>query len=306
MGEPVEVWRGGVASWECDSMDHLNIGFYLAKAMDGLVGLGAELGMPRAFAPQAESTLIVREQHVRFLREARVAAPLHITAGVLEMAETEARVLLLMHHADGAPAASFQMLVAHATSREGRPFPWPERVRARAERLRIDLPQAATPRSIPLGPLESAASRARARKLGLTRVGLGAVRPGDVDPFGRMKPEAFMARLSEDPGHLIGPISAEVRRLRGRATGGVQLEYRLIYLNSPRIGDRIELWAGVADPQPRTQRKVFWLLDPDSDRVWAAAEGIETAFDMETRTSALLSEAELAPWRQATIPGLSI
>jgi len=306
MGEPVEVWRGGVASWECDSMDHLNIGFYLAKAMDGLVGLAAELGMPRAFAPQAEATLIVREQHIRFLREARVAAPLHIMAGVLELAETEARVLLLMYHADGGLAASFQVLVAHATSREGRAFPWPERLRARAERLRIALPTAAAPRSIPLGPLESTASRVRAKDLGLTRVGLAAIRPGDVDPFGRMKPEAFMARLSEDSGHLIAPISAEVRRLRGRPTGGVQLEYRLIFLNPPRVGDRIELWAGVADPLPRTQRKVFWLLDPDSDRVWGAAEGIETAFDMETRTSALLTEAELAPWRAATIPGLSI
>ena len=61
----VEVWRGGVATWECDQMGHLNVGFYVAKSMEALAGLAAELGMRRAFAASAESTLIVREQHIR-------------------------------------------------------------------------------------------------------------------------------------------------------------------------------------------------------------------------------------------------
>ena len=46
LGEGVEVWRGSVATWECDAMGHLNVGFYVAKSMEGLVGLAAELGMP--------------------------------------------------------------------------------------------------------------------------------------------------------------------------------------------------------------------------------------------------------------------
>ena len=129
MGEAIEVWRGSVATWECDSMGHLNVGFYMSKAMEALIGLAAELGMPQAFAPHADTSLIVREQHLRFLREARFGAQLYIEAGVLEMGEDEARVLLLMRHHDGELAASVQMLVAHATSREGRAFPWPDRVR---------------------------------------------------------------------------------------------------------------------------------------------------------------------------------
>jgi acyl-CoA thioester hydrolase len=56
----IEVWRGGVAAWEADEMGHLNVGFYVAKAMEALAGLAAELGMPRAFAPAAEATLVVR------------------------------------------------------------------------------------------------------------------------------------------------------------------------------------------------------------------------------------------------------
>ena len=33
----VEVWRGGVNTWECDEMGHLNVRFYVARAMEGLV-----------------------------------------------------------------------------------------------------------------------------------------------------------------------------------------------------------------------------------------------------------------------------
>src|SRR2546421_309752 len=71
LGEAVEVWRGSVAMWECDAMGHLNVGFYVAKSVEGLAALAAELGMPGAFAADARATLIVREQHIRFLREAR-------------------------------------------------------------------------------------------------------------------------------------------------------------------------------------------------------------------------------------------
>src|SRR6202008_1027913 len=134
MGEEVEVWRGSVATWECDSMGHLNVGFYVAKAMEALIGFAAELGMPHAFAPHAEATLIVREQHMRFLREAQVGARLHVDAGVLEMGEDDARSLLMMPPQAGGRAPSFQMRGPHATTREGRAFPWPAWARARAEK----------------------------------------------------------------------------------------------------------------------------------------------------------------------------
>src|SRR5688572_18305545 len=157
----VEVWRGSVASWECDQMGHLNVGFYVAKSMEALAGLAAELGMPGAFAASAEATLVVREQHIRFIKEARPGAPLTITGGVIEMGEADARVLLLMRHQTGELAASFQTLAVHATARDGRPFPWPDRIRVRAEALKVEVPQNAAPRSIGLEPIETQASLAR-------------------------------------------------------------------------------------------------------------------------------------------------
>jgi acyl-CoA thioester hydrolase len=301
----VEVWRGGVASWECDQMGHLNVGFYVAKSMEALAGVAGELGMPGPFAANAEATLVVREQHIRFLREARPGAPLHITGGVLEMGETDARIMLLMHHQSGELAAGFQTVVAHATARDGRAFPWPDRIRARAEALQTDVPANAAPRSIGLAPIETQASLARAYELGLPRTGLGVIDARDCDAFGRMRTEIFMHRLSDGIPHFFagrrpGAVDPD------RKVGGAALEYRLIHHAWPRAGDRLELRSGSAGGDPRFRRLVHWLLDPDSGRPWGSAEAIAVSFDLETRKLITLSDAEFARVEADAVKGLGL
>ena len=80
-----EIWRGGVTPWQCDEMGHMNVQFYLSAASEGLTGLAAMLGMPRAFTQGASSTMLVREHHIRFLKEARPGAGLVMTGGLLDI-----------------------------------------------------------------------------------------------------------------------------------------------------------------------------------------------------------------------------
>jgi acyl-CoA thioester hydrolase len=301
----VEVWRGSVATWECDAMGHLNVGFYVAKSMEGLIGLAAELGMPHAFAPHAGATLLVREQHIRFIKEARPGAPLHMTGGVVEVGEDTARLLLLLHHQGGELAASFQTVVAHATPRDGCAFPWPARVRRRLEALTIKVPDKAAPKSIGLDPVESRASLARADEIGLRRTALGGVRAADCDVFGRMRTELMMARISDGIPHFFGgkrPGSAEY----GERVGGAALEYRLLHFEWPRAGDRVELRSGPAGGDARFRRLVHWLLDPDTGRAWGAAEAIAVSFDLETRKIITLSDEALAAANATAVPGLTL
>ncbi|HXA39394.1 MAG TPA: thioesterase family protein [Phenylobacterium sp.] len=305
MGEAVEVWRGSVAMWECDAMGHLNVGFYVAKAMEGLAGLAAELGMAGAFAPDARATLIVRDQHIRFLREARPGAPLVMSGGVVELGESEARLLLLLRHRSGELAASFQTVVAHATARDGRAFPWPARVRERARALTLEVPPEAAARSIGLEPVQSRAGRRRADELGLPRTALGAVGAGDCDLFGRMRTELMMARISDAIPHLF-----EGRRpgaeAAGARIGGAALEYRLIHLDWPRAGDRVELRSGASGGDARFRRLTHWLLDPESGKAWGVAEAIAVSFDLETRKMITLSAEALAEADARVIPGLTL
>ena len=305
MGEGVEVWRGSVATWECDAMGHLNVGFHVAKSMEGLIGLAAELGMPAAFSTGALSTLIVREQHIRFIKEARPGAPLHMTGGVVEWGETDARLLLLLHHRTGEVAAAFQTMVSHATAQEGRAFPWPDRVTARAGALAMDVPVEARPRSIRLDPVASQASLDRAAQLGLKRTALGAVRPADCDAFGRMRTELMMARISDGIAHVFDGARPGERE-NGAKTGGAALEYRLIHLAWPRAGDRVELRSGSAGGDARFRKLVHWLLDPATGRPWGVAEAIAVSFDLETRKLITLTDEALALADAQAIPGLTL
>jgi acyl-CoA thioester hydrolase len=302
----IEVWRGGVAAWESDAMGHLNVGFYVAKSVEALAGLAAELGMPRVFAPSTEATLIVREQHIRFLREARPGAALSMAGGVLEMGETDARLLLLLRHHDGVLAATFQTVVAHVTAGEARAFPWPDRVRARAERLTTEVPEGLGPRSIGLGPVETQAGLARADALGLRRTGLGVVGTADCDAFGRLRTEGFMQRLSDAiPNLFAGRRPGNVDDGPPKI-GGAAVEYRLVHHAWPRVGDRLELRSGSAGGDARVRRLVHWMLDPDTGRPWASAEAIAVSFDLATRKLITLSDEELARVEADCVPGLGL
>ncbi|WP_395672541.1 thioesterase family protein [Phenylobacterium sp.] len=298
----VEVWRGDVPPWECDVMGHLNVRFHISRSAEGLIGLAAELGMPDAFREDAGATLLVREQHVRFLREAHAGASLFMTAGVVEMGECDATLLLMLRHEDGRLSSTFLTTVSHVTARAGRPFPWPGRVRAAAEALRIEVPAEAAPRGLSAEPATVTASLTRANELGLARTATSAIRTGECDPFGRLRLEQFMARLSS--------AGKATRRLQGDVDeigkiGAAAMEYRLVYADWPRVGDRLELRSGQSGGDARFRRLTHWLLDPNTGRPWASAQALIAPMDLERRKLAPLSDEALARADALVIPGLT-
>jgi acyl-CoA thioester hydrolase len=308
--EGIEVWRGGVNTWECDEMGHMNVRFYVTRAMQGLVGLAAELGMADAFSPHAVSTLLVREQHIRFLREARPPAPLHMTARVVEMGECDARLLLILWHSQsGEPAATFQTVVAHVTPRDGRPFPWPERVRERAVALTGPVPDFAAARSLSLEPFETTASLERARALDLITISAGAVTPQDCDVFGRMGLDGFIGRVSDGIPRLVSRSRGAVvehAEVKPERWGGAVLEYRLVYLDWPGAGDRLVIRSGLAGVDSRTQRMVHWMLDPNTGKPWGVSEAVAITLDLDARKIVPISPAAQAVMRALITKGLTL
>lgn len=283
----VEVWRGGVTPWECDENGHMNVRFYIARAMEGLVGLAARLGMSHAFSPHASATLRVTDMHIRFLREARPPAGLHMIAGVLEMGETDARFLLtLIHSATGAPSASFNIVVTHVTPGEGRAFAWSRAVRERAAALTTATPAYAAMRGVDPGAPSAAASLARAEALGMTTIASGALMARDCDVFGRMNTEYFIGRIydgidrvaNEQRDIVMAHASARPARI-----GAAALEYRLIHLNWPLAGDRFVIRSAVIAVADRTLRMVHWMLDPETGAAWAMAEAVTATLDLDAR-----------------------
>lgn len=306
----VEIWRGGVNTWDCDEMGHMNVRHYLVRAMEGLVGLAAELGLPHAFSPYANATLLVKEHHIRFLREAHAGAPLHMLGGVIEIGDSEARLLqLLVHSNTGELAATFQTTVVHATPRDGQVFPWPSIARERAEALKVEVPELARARGIALAPFTPTASLPRADALGLTRIGLGGLLPSDCDVFGRMRAEQFIGRVSDGIGAFIHPfrdIVVEHADPRPARTGGAVLEYRIAYLAWPGAGDRVEIRSGLIGTDARTMRVAHWLLDPATGQAWGTSEAVAVTFDLNARKVVPVSDAARTALAAHEVEGLGL
>jgi acyl-CoA thioester hydrolase len=307
MIEGREVWRGGVNTWECDEMGHLNVRFYLARAMEGLVGLAGALGLHGAFQARANATLLVTDHHIRFLREARAGASLHMVAGVVDFDVSTAKVLqLLIHSLTGEIAASFQTVIAHVTTQDGRPFPWSAASRRLAQDHRIGIPAEAAPRSLDLAPAAGCASLSEARRLGMIPIAGGAVGARDCDVFGRMRPEMFIGRVSDGIPALGAALRGVGAAERPAGVGGAVLEYRVCYQSWPRAGDRFEILSGLAAVGDRTHRIIHWMLDPVTGRAWGTAEAVAIALDLEARKIIPLDPGTQARMREKLIPGLCL
>jgi acyl-CoA thioester hydrolase len=305
----IEIWRGGVTPWQCDEMGHMNVRFYLAIATEGLVGLAAALGMPRAFSPGASSTLLVREHHVRFLKEARAGAGLMMTGGVLSIGETDATLLQILFHTSGEPAAALTVRVTHVTPRELKPFPWAKATRRLAEGLMIEAPDFARPRGISDAPVSTKASLAAAEAMDLPVSAAGAVGAADCDVYGRMLPEQVLARIYASVGHVVRQSQAAAVAadpdLKDRL-GGAAVEYRVLYHAWPRAGDRLQMHSGHRAVTPKSRSMVHWLLDPTSGRPWATAEVVSLFLDLKARKSLVMPDEVFKAMAVDQVEGLEL
>lgn len=280
---PAPLYQGSVNTWECDDGGHLNVRFHLERAFVGLAHMAHALELPRAFTPAAASTLVPLEAHVRFNREALPGAPLIMHGGVVEIGESDATVCLDMRHADGAPASCFTLRVAHADTRDFQHFPWSPRSRTAAQRIAIEQPAHAKPRSLDVTKPPCEASRAQAIALGALRTGGAMALPEHCDPFGRVRFDQLMGRVSDSVPNLLAQWRADAAAEQGAAPAGAVVEARYIYRRFPRPGDLIEVYSGITGVGEKTLNLVHWLVDPASGACWMSMEVTALTFDTATR-----------------------
>lgn len=308
-----EIWRGGVNAWECDEMGHLNVRFYVQRALEGVMAMAPSLALGQAFRSGAAATLVARDQHIRFLREARPGAPLHMVGGVVAIGEADIVLYQELRHADGTPAATFRTVFDHADAKTGRPFAWSRRTREAVAGWMVEVPAHGAGRSIdPAKPADPMIDRAVAEGFGLTRVGAGAVAFNDCDGFGRMRTELFIGRVSDCVPNLLADWRAEVAAAASaadgvaREAGAAVLEYRLVYRAWPRAGDLVEVWSGFLWANAKTHALAHWILDPVTGAPWCTCEAVAVTLDLVARKAITTPPDHLAALQARVIPGLTI
>ena len=310
-GEMIEVWRGGVRQWEVDEMGHWNTQFYVARANEGLAALFGFRGLPGLFSPNSASTIAFNEHHIRFHREAHGGAPLHMLGGFVEIDETTALAVLVLHHSEsGQIAATFRVRVTHVQTADGTTrLPWPAAFYTRASASLVETPKEAAPRGTDDLPVTVTASRSRAIELGLKRTAMSLIEQDSCDAFGRMGPQKFIGAVGGGVKQLTGPLRATVAHHAETPPGkigGAVLEFRILYGETPCIGDCFEIWAGLQKTDKRTMSLIFWMVDPFSGRIFGTMQSIAVVFDIDARAIVGISTAATEALKEFVTEGLGL
>lgn len=304
----IELWRGVVNAWECDELGHMNVRFYLAKASQAIANLAEAAGLNPIHRSDASATLIARDIHVRFLAEAHPGAPVYIEGGILDHDETSARAILVMRHAgSGVPAASFRLVLGHASPKNGRDFAWPRRFPERAGRITVDCPDFAAPRGLSLDTPAADASLERADSLGLQAIGRGRFGADEMDGFGWLRLEFLLGRISDSVTNFANAFPEEWdmhARGGGGNVGSALLECRIRPRRWPRTGDGFVVRSGLKSAGPKVRNLVHWVLEPSTGRPWWTMEGVAAPMDLGARRILDVPEAAVDAIRRDCVSGL--
>lgn len=302
-----DLWRGNANAWECDELGHLNVKFYLAKAMEAVAHLAHRSGMTPPFRPGATATLIVREVHINFLAEARPGAPLAIRGGLSAMGPGGCEAALVMEHGDGRAAAGITLTLDHAVPRSGQVFPWPAGIAARAGGMVIERPKACEPRGLPPRVSSAKPGLDEAGRLGLTEIGRGAFSGADGDVFGFLRPEGLLGKVSDSVIHLreAFPEEWDSQAASDDAVGGALLECRIRVRGRPRAGDLFVIHSGLVEANANVRRLVHWVLDPVTGRPWWTTEGVAAMLDLKARRIRKMEGARLDALKAVCREGLA-
>jgi acyl-CoA thioester hydrolase len=181
----------------------------------------------------------------------------------------------------------------------------PPHVAARAETLRVALPEHGGPKGLRPDPPRPDAGWAAADRLGLVLVQQGAVATAECDGQGLMLTRAYIGRIADAIPNLFARVGGVVGGDDGR-TGGAALEYRLVYRAVPRAGDLLALRSGLKAVAGKATTWAHWLIDRESGAAIGTAEVVAVNLDLVARRAVDLDAATRRDLEARAIPGLTL
>ncbi len=285
----VPCYRGSVDAWECDENAHLNVRYYVAKVNEGLPFLLAEIGHPPEALEALDARPRILGQHLRFLKEARVAAPLTVFAG---LAASEAGRLTLYgevrHSLTGEVLATVLTDLALVGRSDGAPRPASPSPSA----PRCAVPAHGSPRGIPAGEPPLRPDRAALADLGFIEIGRGTIGARECDERGELEVFQYSGRISDSVVNLMAHFQSEeelARRSHG-VEGGALVEFRLTYHAPLRAGSLFTVHSGVRSVGRKAQRLVHLVYDETSRACSVTCEVVAVSMDLRTRRAIDLPE----------------
>lgn len=270
---------GSVNRWECDENDHLNVRFYAQKINQAVAVFLEDAGV-------CPEDVKITGQHIRFVQEARIAAPLRVDCGLISASGGCWEVLSLMHHnLTGTPISGFITRVeGSALSGTGN--------------LAVEeVPVWAAPRGVrtedpfPLPDTPQAAETA-----GFRMIGRGRIAAAECDGSSIALPEIYIGRISDGMPNLwaFTTSALEQEQRQSGALGGAAVEYQLDIIRPLACNDVFRHLSGIRKIGNKTQHMVHLLLNDSRGEIAVRAEAVGVAMDLRTRKAVPISETRRA------------
>jgi acyl-CoA thioester hydrolase len=276
---------GSVNTWECDENDHQNVRFFAHKINQALQAWIADLTGAAGMTLQVPGA--IRQQHIRFVREARAATPVRVDCGLLRHTDGELTALSIMYHnASNEPLAAFQ------TTLDTRD--WPDAWRAPAP---LTAPAFAQPRGIDPARLPPCPPNCGAAlAVGYRIVGQGVIGADECDRTGAVLPHVYIGRVSDGMPNLWVFVNgdADAAARADGTLGGAALEYHLAIHAPLREGDVYTHLSGVRAIAAKTQTMSHIIINGRSGACAASATAVGVAMDLTTRRAVAIAPARRA------------
>lgn len=302
-----ERYLGSVQTWECDTMGHMNVQFYCAKAWEAEQGLWAELGLGRRARAAAGLTLRMTDQHIRFHKELRAGTPYRVATGIAAIAADRLRVYHELQPIVGGGTATTlsNEIVLEASAEPGRALPLPAEALQRAASQRTTVPPHGQARGLDLGPPRPAPRLDDPMVRQMVPMQRGAVMPHECDEAGLLRPQGIMGRFSDGIPALLGGLLGWDRSA-DPDSGGAALEYRIAVRRAARAGDVLCTFSGIVALAGKPYTWAHWMFDAETGEAVATAVNIGVHLDLRSRRATALPEGMRKAFEAHIIPGLSI
>ncbi len=271
-----QVFRGSVNRWECDENDHLNVRFYAHKMYQTLQAGLVESGLVSAH--KIHVTQQIRSMHMRYIAEARIAAPLTGFFGVVHKAGDDVTAVAELRHTstnDLMASYVFELTLPGAPDVDT-----------------VPMPEGAGSRGLPAECSTFATlSLQEALDSGFRISGQGVVQAEECDPSGHLLFYQYIGRVSDAVPNLWAGLD-EASERGGGMLGGAVLEYRTDKPGNLKLGDIFTLVSGFTGLGDKTKHLAHLLFDNESGSCVAASEAVAINMDLVARKAISIPEKD--------------
>lgn len=283
---------------EIDALGHLNVRYYLSRALRANSTLLAQLGLGPEALDAMGARLVQADTYTRYHREQFKGATLNVRGGVLDMGRGAVRAYFeIDNDAKNEVAATFILVTALVDRVTRAPLALPDAVVAATAGLTTDVPQHGQPRTLDLGtPRLDVTYEALAARLGeeiadpMSRRFERTVEAGSCDEYGFLKEgEDLMFGVVRKPRptpgkeHVWGPLTFTTGQ--GHRVGWASLETRQMRSVQPRAGDRICAIGAEIALHDKVRHSRRWIFNVSTGEVVSMNDNIALALDLDARRS---------------------